>query len=127
MCRKRTFPTDAFYPPKFSIELWSPLLADLHSLHPDFPMILSNKVISYLLADVPQPDLVLIAVDTTYDVCLARWAMWMIDTWDAENSESDLDLKKDAIVSLITGLGPGSSSDRDTTAYQHVLYSPSRS
>lgn len=90
-------------------------------------MILSNKVISYLLADVPQPDLVLIAVDTTYDVCLARWAMWMIDTWDAENSESDLDLKKDAIVSLITGLGPGSSSDRDTTAYQHVLYSPSRS
>ncbi|KAJ7139738.1 Las1-like-domain-containing protein [Mycena epipterygia] len=114
--KKRTFPPDSFLPPKFSVELWSPLLSDIHALHPDFPAILSHRIVSHLLADAPQLDIVPIAVDTTYDACLARWAMWTIDDWDAENSESDLDLKKDVIISLITGLGPGSSFSRDTAA-----------
>jgi ribosomal biogenesis protein LAS1 len=103
-------------PPKFSVELWTPLLSELHALHPDFPAILSNRIVAHLLADAPQLDMVPIAVDTTYDACLARWAMWMVDTWDAENSESDLDLKKDVITTLITGLGPSSSLSRDTAA-----------
>ncbi|KAJ6575519.1 Las1-like-domain-containing protein [Mycena sp. CBHHK59/15] len=72
--KKRIFPADSFSPSKFSIELWSPFLNDLYSLHPEFPAILS---------------------------------------------ESDLDLKKDAIIALITGLGLGSISNRDTSAYRH--------
>jgi ribosomal biogenesis protein LAS1 len=104
-------------PPKFSVELWSPLLSDLHALHPDFPAILSSRIVSYLLSESPQLDVVPIAVDTTYDACLARWAMWTIDSWDTENSESDLDLKRDTIISLITGLGPSSALNRDTAAY----------
>ncbi|KAJ7693686.1 Las1-like-domain-containing protein [Mycena rosella] len=119
--KKRVFPVDSFFPPKFSVELWSPLLSELHALHPDFPAILSTRIIAYLLADAPQLDMVPIAVDTTYDACLARWAMWTIDTWDAENSESELDLKKDVIVALITGLGPSSSLNRDTAAATALL------
>ncbi|KAJ7101017.1 Las1-like-domain-containing protein [Mycena crocata] len=119
--KKRTFPSDSFSPPKFSVELWSPLLSELQALHPDFPAVLSSRIVSYLLTDAPQLDMVPIAVDTTFDACLARWAMWTIDNWDAENSESDLDLKKDTIIALITGLGPGSSSSKDTTAATALL------
>ncbi|KAJ7275427.1 Las1-like-domain-containing protein [Mycena haematopus] len=119
--KKRVFPAESFLPPKFSVDLWSPLLSDLHALHSDFPAILSSKIISYLLAEPPQLDVVPIAVDTTYDACLARWATWTIDNWDAENSESDLDLKRDSIISLITGLGPSSSSSRDTAAATALL------
>ncbi|KAJ6604255.1 Las1-like-domain-containing protein [Mycena vulgaris] len=106
---------------RFSVELWTPLLSELHALHPDFPAILSSRIVAYLLADAPQLDMVPIAVDTTYDACLARWAMWTIDNWDNENSESDLDLKKDIIVLLITGLGPSSSLNRDAAAAMALL------
>ncbi|KAJ7456627.1 Las1-like-domain-containing protein [Mycena latifolia] len=119
--KKRAFPVDAFLPPKFSVELWSPLLSELHALHPDFPAVLSNKIVAHLLADAPQLDMVPIAVDTTYDACLARWAMWIIDNWDAENSESELDLRKDIIVVMISGLSPSSSLNRDTTAAMALL------
>ncbi|KAJ6574735.1 Las1-like-domain-containing protein [Mycena capillaripes] len=114
--KKRAFPANSFLPPKFSVELWSPLLSDLHALHPDFPAIFSSRIVSYLLSEPPQLEVVPIAVDTTYDACLARWAMWMIENWDVDNSESDIDLKRDTIVSLITGLGPSSSVNRDTAA-----------
>ncbi|KAJ7655181.1 Las1-like-domain-containing protein [Mycena polygramma] len=97
--KKRTFPVDSFLPPAFSVELWSPLLSDLHALHPDFPAILSSRILT-----------------RRTDACLARWAMWTIENWDAENSESDLDLKRDIIISLITGLGPSSSLNKDTAA-----------
>ncbi|KAJ6501686.1 Las1-like-domain-containing protein [Mycena vitilis] len=113
--KKRTFPVDSFLPPAFSVELWSPLLSDLHALHPDFPAILSGRIVLYLLSEPPQLDVVPIAADSTYDACLARWAMWTIENWDAENSESDLDLKRDTIISLITGLGPSSSLNKDTS------------
>ncbi|KAJ7042614.1 Las1-domain-containing protein [Mycena alexandri] len=119
--KKRVFPAESFSPPNFSVELWSPLLSDLHALHPDFPAILVNRIVLHLLTEPPQLDIVPIAVDTTYDACLARWAMWTVDNWDVENSESDLDLKKDTIVSLITGLGPSSSSSRDTAAAMALL------
>ncbi|KAJ7814152.1 Las1-like-domain-containing protein [Mycena olivaceomarginata] len=119
--RKRTFPADSFLPPKFSVELWAPLLSDLHTLHSDFPAILSSRIVSHLLAEPPQLDMVPIAVDTTYDACLARWAMWTIENWDVENSESDLDLKRDTIISLITGLGPSSSLSKDTAAATALL------
>ncbi|KAJ7462768.1 Las1-like-domain-containing protein [Mycena galericulata] len=119
--KKRVFPAESFSPPKFSVELWSPLLAEIHALHPDFPAILSSRIVAHLLTDTPQLDIVPIAVDTTYDACLARWAMWIIDNWDAENSESDLDLKKDTIVSLIIGLGPNSDSAKDAAAAMALL------
>ncbi|KAJ7770825.1 Las1-like-domain-containing protein [Mycena maculata] len=119
--KKRVFPSESFSPPKFSVELWSPLLCDIHALHPDFLLTLSSRIVSYLLADAPQVDVVSISVDTTYDACLARWAMWTIDTWDVENSESELDLKKDTIISLITGLGPNSSSSKDAAVAMALL------
>ncbi|KAJ7169509.1 Las1-like-domain-containing protein [Mycena filopes] len=119
--KKRTFPADSFLPPKFSVELWSPLLSDLHALHPDFPAILVNRIVAHLLTEPPQLDIVLISVDTTYDACLARWAMWTVETWDVDNSESDLDLRKDTIVSLITGLGPSSNPGRNTAAATSLL------
>ncbi|KAJ7630589.1 Las1-like-domain-containing protein [Roridomyces roridus] len=107
--KKRVFPADSFSPPKFSVDLWSPLLADIHALHPDFPSVLSNAIVSCLLAEASQLEVVSIAVDTTYDSCLARWAMWTVCS--LKTADSDADLKKDLVISLITGLGPGSSSE----------------
>ncbi|KAJ7102316.1 Las1-like-domain-containing protein [Mycena belliarum] len=119
--KKRAFATGSFTPPSSSVELWKPLLAELQALHPDFLAVLSRRIVAHLLASAPQLDIVPIAVDTTYDTCLARWALWTIDSWDGDNSESDLDLKKDVIVALITGLGPSTNSSRDTTAATSLL------
>ncbi|KAJ6519442.1 Las1-like-domain-containing protein [Mycena sanguinolenta] len=119
--KKRVFSAESFSPPKFSVELWSPLLSDINALHSDFTAILSGRIVAHLLAEPPQLDIVPIAVDTTYNACLARWAMWIIDNLDTGNSESDLDLKRDTVISLITGLGPSSNSNKDTAAATTLL------
>ncbi|KAK7064557.1 protein LAS1 [Favolaschia claudopus] len=117
--KKRAFPDDAFLPPKFSVDLWSPLLAELHSLHPDFPSILSARIVAHLLTEPPQLDVVPISVDTTHDACLARWAMWTVENLNADHL--DLDIRKETIAALLTGLGPASGSSRDRAAATALL------
>lgn len=113
--RKRTFPADSFLPPKFSVQLWTPLLTHLQSVHPEFQAALVNRIVARLLIDtrLQEVDIQPLVVDTSFDLCLARWAMWTIVTFETEDSvDSDLDLKRDTIVSLITALGPNAASPR---------------
>lgn len=55
-------------------------------------------------------------VDQSYDMCLARWGKWTIDTWGSEEDGND-NLRREAVVASITALGPTrDSSMRDTKA-----------
>lgn len=56
--------------------------------------------------------------DLSFDMCLARWALWTVETWGGDDSSSEYDLKKETMVALFHALGPGSNeSSRDRRAY----------
>ncbi|KAF8898494.1 Las1-like-domain-containing protein [Infundibulicybe gibba] len=118
--KKRKFPSHDFSPPTKSVLLWSPLLIHLQALHPNFPFVLSHRIVYSLLHDTTQE----VQNDLSYDLCLARWVVWAIKTWDVEDLRSDVDLRKELTVTLIQGLGPStirSAADRDTTAAMLLL------
>lgn len=104
--RKRQFPTEVFYPPNFSVLLWTPLLRHLQTLHPGFLIVLAGRIASILLADKDtmknSPE---IQQDLSYDMCLARWALWSIETWEGDNLDADLDLRKEITANLMQSLG----------------------
>lgn len=110
--RKRSFPINSFLPPNFSVTLWGPLLIQVRSNHPAFPSILVQRIITFLLSESPAPDTHSDGVqadgsDILFDMCLARWAYWVIDSSD--NDEGfDVDFKRDVAVTLLNALGPKS-------------------
>ncbi|CAK5270331.1 unnamed protein product, partial [Mycena citricolor] len=89
--KKRELPTDAFLPPTSATEIWSPLLQEIRKLHPIFFAVLSDRIIVHLLTDAPR--------EASFDASIARWAMWLVDSDDA-------DLRKDLAITLIVGIGP---------------------
>ncbi|KAE9395918.1 Las1-domain-containing protein [Gymnopus androsaceus JB14] len=103
--KKRVCPTDSFCPPKASVQIWTPLLANVQALHPSFPSILANRTLSHLLATSAKVVQNNVSPDPSYDMCLSRWIFWVIDKWD---SESDEDVRSDVVASLLTALRPGS-------------------
>lgn len=106
------------------MQLWTPVLEHVQSLHPDFPSVLSRRIVSYLVTDIQPPrvnagQIVLpdTQPDPSFDMCLARWAMWALETWDVEDSESEVDLRKEVTMSIIHAFGPGSDdSTKDRKA-----------
>ncbi|KAF7982009.1 hypothetical protein HWV62_30244 [Athelia sp. TMB] len=120
--KKRLFPADSFLPPLSSLALWTPLLTQIYSEHPSLPYVLVQRILATMLsapADVsgedPRPD-------PSFDMCLARWAFWAIDTWDVDFEESELDIKRDVVVTLVNALGPGSAeTTRDKKAATALL------
>lgn len=109
LSRKRDFPVDAFHPPKFSVLLWTPLLHHVQSLHPEFLALLVDRMMSTLVAK-PQ-------CDESYEMCLARWVLWCIETQEEGDSVSGLDLRKETTASLMQSMGYGCDSKRDRKAY----------
>jgi ribosomal biogenesis protein LAS1 len=86
--------------------LWNPLLQHLHSVHPDFLVVLAGRIVSNLLIDndllkSPAEN----QVDLSYDLCLARWAMWCVETWDGDESQTDFDLNREVTVNLMRAIG----------------------
>lgn len=118
--RKRSFPSDSFLPPDVSVQLWSPLLTHIRSLHPDFSTVLINKIVAYLVSDKETVDAdgnftLSDRPDPSFDMCLARWAMWLADAGNAEDSdESDRDSQRVTMMSVITALGPGINQSGQT-------------
>jgi ribosomal biogenesis protein LAS1 len=109
-CRKRSFPVDSFSPPNSSVTLWAPLIAQVRSNHPSFSFVLVQRIIFSLLSESSAPDThfdELNRPDISFDLCLARWAFWIIDSWDID-AELDFDFKRDVTVTLVNALGPGS-------------------
>ncbi|KAJ7071478.1 Las1-like-domain-containing protein [Mycena amicta] len=117
--KKRVFPEDAFYPPAAAVAVWTPLLYELTSTHPELRSILVNRIIARLTADIPQEEIVSISVDTTHDVCLARWAFWIIE--NLSPNLADTDSRKEALATLIIGLGPPMGSSRDIAAAKSLM------
>ena len=108
--RKRSFPTDSFSPPNSSVTLWAPLLARIRSNHPIFPFALVQRIIAFLLLESHSLDShsdEFSRPDILFDMCLARWAFWIIDSWDV-NEEFEIDFRRDVTVALVNALGPGS-------------------
>lgn len=52
--------------------------------------------------------------DTTYDEYLARWVVWVIQTWE-DSSGSENYLRKELFLSLSPSLLPGKSALADKT------------
>jgi ribosomal biogenesis protein LAS1 len=102
---------DSFSPPNLSVTLWTPLLGHIRSNHPTFPFVLVQRIIILLLSDPPDPEPHsddLSRPDISFDMCLARWAFWIIDSWEVDE-EFEIDFKRDITVTLVNALGPGST------------------
>ncbi|KAF7306587.1 hypothetical protein MIND_00450000 [Mycena indigotica] len=115
--KKRTFPKDEFKPPPYAVTVWSGLLREVAATHPDLQFRLTNRIITHLTCPLPEEDIVAIAVDTTYDECLARWAFWILENLPPPSR----DAKKDALVALITGLGPATGFNQNATAARSLM------
>ena len=124
--RKRYFPAESFSPPEFSVLLWSPFLRHLHSHHPDFLIVLCDRIVSALVEENDlKNDLVEGQIDHSYDMCLARWAAWSIEMWEMDNTRTDFDLRKEATTSLMQVLGRSIiESPRNMKAYASPLDHP---
>ncbi|KAF9458734.1 Las1-like-domain-containing protein [Collybia nuda] len=104
--RKRDFPVGSFSPPEFSLLLWNPLLHHLQTLHTGFLAILVGRIISHLLSDPNSPKTSPgNQNDLTYDLCLARWAVWCINAHEGDESQADFDLKKEVTITLMRAVG----------------------
>ncbi|KAG6837887.1 hypothetical protein H0H93_013040 [Arthromyces matolae] len=104
--KKRDVPVDTFLPPQFSVQLWTPLLQHLQSLHSQFYSILVRRIMSVLLPEsglVPPDEAT--QRDASYVKCLARWTKWIIDDRVEEQSSSSLDFRKDVAIMILQSLG----------------------
>ncbi|KAH7929344.1 Las1-domain-containing protein [Leucogyrophana mollusca] len=115
--KKRNFPTDSFLPPNNSLALWTPLLSHLQSYHPSFPSTLTTHIVTCLVSehrvpdvtsDVIPPESDISSSDPSYDMCLARWVAWIIQTWDRDQTDNEPTLRKDVVLMLANALAPGS-------------------
>lgn len=123
--RKRYFTAQSFSPPEFSVLLWSSFLQHLHSLHPDFLIVLCDRIVSALVEENDKNGLVEGQTDHSYDMCLARWAMWSIEMWERDNTGSDFDLRKEVTMNLMQVLGRTIiDSPRSMKAYASSLDRP---
>ncbi|KAG6891085.1 hypothetical protein C0995_014175 [Termitomyces sp. Mi166 len=101
--KKRDFPQDTFLPPKFSVQLWTPLLQHLQSFHSGFYPTLAGRIISTLLPESENSDDV--QRDSSYDICIARWAKWIVDASSEYDSETGHDLRREMALTLMQSLG----------------------
>jgi ribosomal biogenesis protein LAS1 len=101
-------------------------LQHLHSLHPDFLIVLCDRIISALVEDDEKKGMVEGQTDPSYDMGLARWAMWSIETWEKDDPRTDFELRKEVTTSLMQALGRGiAESSRNAKAYAFLLHRPS--
>ncbi|KAI0080065.1 Las1-domain-containing protein [Panus rudis PR-1116 ss-1] len=114
--------------PPPNIAIWRPLISHIQNLHPSFPAVIVSRMISHLTEDqdaqkpFTEGDMIALTPsaaetpkrDLSYELYLANWAKWFVDTYSSpdheENSDSSDDLvnpkRKDVIISLAAGLGP---------------------
>ncbi|KAG2123607.1 Las1-like-domain-containing protein [Suillus clintonianus] len=114
--KKRTLPSDEFVPPHSSLALWTPLLAHTQTYHPTFPSVLTTRIMENILYEPPNTgfdmDVVSFEVDDSqndpsYHLALAKWAAWVIKTYDHGQENGELSLRKNLIVLLASTLAPG--------------------
>ncbi|KAI0063175.1 Las1-domain-containing protein [Artomyces pyxidatus] len=114
--KKRAVPNGPLTPPPTLISLWTPLLDNIRTLHPSFPAVLTSHIIAHLIGSpsgmAPDPEAQAVSSDAvqddpSYDVCLASWAVWSIESQAPSHLNSDpAPPKEDAFFLLANGLGP---------------------
>ncbi|KAG6866014.1 hypothetical protein C0991_009422 [Blastosporella zonata] len=121
--KKRDFPAETFLPPKFSVQLWAPMLQHLQSLHSEFYFILAGRIISTLLPEGHSQSTE-IPPDASYDMCLARWVKWSVEAHDENESAVGFDLRKEVTIAIMQSLGHVESSPlKDRKAAMTLLES----
>lgn len=100
------------HPPRGLVAIWAPLITHLQALHPTLPSAIVDRIVTHLVTSLPAP-IDIDAEDTTkadltYDLCLAAWAHWIVDTYEIEeDGEEQSGLHRtDVVVALLSGLGP---------------------
>lgn len=105
-----------FYPSTAILSLWQPLLAHFQALHPSLLSVLATQIISRI-SSAPEPiadsvlsseiislDVSESSADFSYDLCLAAWLNWLVDTWGVEGEEF---IRGEMVVALMSALSPG--------------------
>ncbi|KAH6916792.1 Las1-like-domain-containing protein [Coprinopsis sp. MPI-PUGE-AT-0042] len=125
--KKRIGSRDAFLPPPASVAIWSPLLQNVQDLHGDFSPVLCGRICSHLTFTVHPSSLssedhisLESSSDPSYDLCLARWAMWLIEICVPKQSV-DYDLRQESVVTLLRGLSGVSSTLLRRSSAFHLL------
>lgn len=129
--KKRAVSTNPFQPASSVLAIWTPLLTHLQALHPSLHSVLVSKIIAALLANSDagpaESETISLAADaqrrdTSYDMCAAGWAHWLLAAFRpaGEAAADDAARTEEAIVALMTGLGPGSSAG-DAKAARYLL------
>lgn len=103
-------------PPKYSVQIWAPLLQHLQSVHHEFYPILAGRIASLLLPESESSDEE-VQQDSSYDLCIARWAKWIIEVSSSCDSTPSDDLRREIALMLMQSLGhlmPASDQQRKT-------------
>ncbi|TFY70079.1 hypothetical protein EVJ58_g58 [Rhodofomes roseus] len=121
--KKRILSNEPLHPSPFILNIWTPLLAHLQSLHPNLAAVLVTKAVSHLTSEeqitqTTDADVVMLDAeedkqrrDASYDRCVAGWAKWLVDTYggkiddDFEDGDTDLN-RADVVSKLVAALGP---------------------
>jgi len=97
--RKKICAGDTYSLPALSVQIWNPLLDSLRALHPDLPSILCSNMIAHLSGSADEKE-----DDPTFVAWLARWVLWIVETWDSAGDEEH-GLRKEAVVNLMRTIG----------------------
>ncbi|OJT14018.1 Protein LAS1 [Trametes pubescens] len=133
--KKRVSPgQDTLALPRSSLLIWTPLLSHLQTLHPTLPLRLVSAISAYLAQPIhtpnDDPEIVSLSVtvstdepkaDPSYDICLASWAKWLVDSCSNADTEDAEDIREAALVRIIASLGPDSAATGGTKPASTLL------
>ncbi|KAG6331926.1 hypothetical protein ID866_7159, partial [Astraeus odoratus] len=109
--KKRRSDSESFVPTAPSIAVWSLLFDQLRVHHPSFPSVFVSRAISTLLEDgetnAMDVDTEGSSRDDSYDEYLARWVVWVIQSWD-DTSGGENQLRKEVFLTLSPSMLPRS-------------------
>ncbi|KAH8086651.1 Las1-domain-containing protein [Cristinia sonorae] len=128
LSKKKRMPSsnDGFEPSETTLRIWTPLIAHVHSIHRSFSSALVSKILSHLSSrssttvDGSEADTILLLQDgrdTSYDVCLATWANWLMNTYESDgygsegNNDQSALSRENVVISLLGALRPDKSGD----------------
>ena len=114
--RKRvTSSSGNFEPTEPVLKIWTPLITHVYASHRSIPSVLISKIIAYISAGSSvlerlEADTISLSQDerdASYDVCLAAWANWLVNTYclTADEVPDNTELtREDVVVSLLRSL-----------------------
>lgn len=119
--RKRAGDENSFLPSTSSIALWEPLLDQICSIQEEFTGVLVSRIISVLTTekDLGKEELSLEIVDQTFELCLSRWAYWIV-----QREHDDDSLRREAITALVLALGPFNVSGKTPSVMLYLSKHP---